>query len=87
MSSSDIKKLLQPPNINQSHARAKDDINSRFTSIEALDELETLVIEFQHRQQELTERVSIVTFTLSLLWVSVNAKIRLQTLKQTWTRL
>lgn len=70
MSSSDIKKLLQPPNMTQSRAKAKDDTDSRFTSIEALDELETLVLEFQHRQQELAERVSIMTFFLSSLGLS-----------------
>ncbi|KAF8203135.1 TIP-1 family-domain-containing protein [Pholiota molesta] len=48
MSSSHIKNLLQPPDLQSSHAKAKETINARFASIESLDDLQTLVLEFSN---------------------------------------
>ena len=60
MSLADIKQYIQPPDQELAYAAAKDVIDARFTSIDALDELETLVLEFQNRQQDLVARVSVL---------------------------
>jgi hypothetical protein len=62
MSSSHIKNLLQPPDLQSSHAKAKETINARFASIESLDDLQTLVLEFQQRHEELGGNVSAFQF-------------------------
>ncbi|KAF8973689.1 TIP-1 family-domain-containing protein [Flammula alnicola] len=53
MSSSQIRNFLQPPSLQNSHAKARETINLRFSSIVDLDELETSVLEFKHHQEEL----------------------------------
>lgn len=58
MSSSHIKNLLQPSDLQISHAKAKETIDARFASIESLDSLELLVLEFQQRHEELERSVS-----------------------------
>lgn len=62
MSSSHIKNLLQSPDLQSSHAKAKETINARFVSIESLESLETLVLEFQQRHEEIGGNVSACQF-------------------------
>jgi len=57
MSSSQLKVLLQPADIQESHNRARDSLNARFQSIDDLAELETTVLQFKERQDELKENV------------------------------
>ena len=57
MASATLRTLLQPPSQDQSTQRAVDLLNSRFTSLEQLDELEDVVLEAQTRCDGLQQKV------------------------------
>ncbi|CAA7259953.1 unnamed protein product [Cyclocybe aegerita] len=58
MSSAQIATLLKPPSSAESHTRAKDAINSRFHSVDDLHDLDSLVLQFQQRRDELASTLS-----------------------------
>lgn len=57
MSSDRIKALLNPPSHEQSKYRAKEALNSKFQSVDDLEGLETLVLQFNQRHDELNQKV------------------------------
>ena len=57
MSSSNIRTLLNPPSLQASRAKAKEEINLRFSTIDDLEDLGLLVAEFKARQDELKKQV------------------------------
>ena len=56
-SNSHIKTLLNPPSLQASHTKAKEEINLRFFAIDDLEDLDSLVPEFRARQDELKLKV------------------------------
>lgn len=56
-SNSPIRTLLNPPSLQASHTKAKEEINNRFLTIDDLENLDFLVPEFRARQDELKKTV------------------------------
>jgi hypothetical protein len=56
-SNSHIRTLLNPPSLQASHTKAKEEINLRFLTIDDLEDLDFLVPEFRARQDELNQKV------------------------------
>ena len=57
MSSNHIRTLLNPPSLQASHTKAKEEINLRFPTIDDLEDLDFLVPEFRVRRDELKKKV------------------------------
>jgi len=52
-----IRTLLNPPSLQASHTKAKEEINLRFLTIDDLEDLDFLVPEFRVREDELKKKV------------------------------
>jgi hypothetical protein len=57
--SQQIKGLLKPPNLRESHRKILDVVNSRFQSLEDLSDLEEIVEQARRQDEELKHKVGL----------------------------
>lgn len=62
MSSNRIKVLLSPPSREQSNFKAKEALNSKFYSVDDLEELKEFVVQSQQRHDELSKNVRVFIY-------------------------
>lgn len=85
-SNSHIRTLLNPPSLQASHTKAKEEINLRFLTIDNLEDLDSLVPEFRARQDGLKKKVRSCT-QQHFLFHSKYWKLRYPLLKRVWMTL
>ncbi|KNZ79633.1 RAD50-interacting protein 1 [Termitomyces sp. J132] len=69
MTSVQIRTFSAPPDIRKIHEKSRTSLNTRFRSLDDLDELETLVLEAQQRNDDLQNKFSLSRSKIATLFV------------------